>query len=123
MRPHWLLVAAWASGAGNHPAGIASLNDIAVRTIPNLAPFGLVVIGVASRLAHGATAALASAVFSVSCAGGSGWLGGGDVKLLAACAGWCRRFICRSSCCSHGGRRRHLACLSRPELGGSGLAR
>ena len=84
--------------------GIASLNDIAVRTIPNLAPFGLVVIGVAARLAEGnATAALVASV-AVFVLGGLcwrfGWLGGGDVKLLAACAWLVSPVWCRSSCCS-----------------------
>ena len=70
--------------------GIASLNDIAVRTIPDLAPFGLVVIGVAIRLAdHNAIFALAASaavfLFGALC-WRFGWLGGGDVKLLAACA-------------------------------------
>lgn len=70
--------------------GIASLNDIAVRTIPDLAPLGLVVIGVVVRFADGnAGAALAASVavflFGTLC-WRFGWLGGGDVKLLAACA-------------------------------------
>jgi prepilin peptidase CpaA len=70
--------------------GIASLNDIAVRTIPNMASFGLVVIGVALRLAdHNAIFALAASalVFLLGAlCWRFGWLGGGDVKLLAACA-------------------------------------
>jgi prepilin peptidase CpaA len=70
--------------------GITSLNDIAVRTIPNLASFGLVVIGVAIRLAdHNAIFALAASavVFLLGAVCWRfGWLGGGDVKLLAACA-------------------------------------
>ena len=70
--------------------GIASLNDIAVRTIPDLAPLGLVVIGVAVRLADGSAAIALAASAAVFVFGAVcwrfGWLGGGDVKLLAACA-------------------------------------
>jgi prepilin peptidase CpaA len=70
--------------------GIASLNDIAVRTIPDLAPLGLVVIGVALRVMDGTAAAALAASAAVSLLGALcwrfGWLGGGDVKLLAACA-------------------------------------
>jgi prepilin peptidase CpaA len=70
--------------------GIASLNDIATRTIPDLVPLGLAAIGIAIRLAdHTAVAALAASA-SVLVLGALcwrfGWLGGGDVKLIAACA-------------------------------------
>ena len=56
--------------------GIASLNDIAVRTIPNLASFGLVVIGVAAPPRATATRSPRSLLpwrssCSVRCAGGS----------------------------------------------------
>lgn len=68
--------------------GIASLNDIATRTIPDRASLGLVLIGAALRLADGsALAALAASVVIFLLAGACwrfGWLGGGDVKLLAA---------------------------------------
>jgi prepilin peptidase CpaA len=70
--------------------GIASLNDIAVRTIPDLAPLGLIAIGVAIRLADGSAATALAASAAVFLFGAfcwrAGWLGGGDVKLLAACA-------------------------------------
>jgi prepilin peptidase CpaA len=70
--------------------GIASLHDIATRTIPNLVPLGLVVIGVAVRLADGTALAALAASAAVFLLGALcwrfGWLGGGDVKLLAACA-------------------------------------
>ena len=70
--------------------GIASLNDVAVRTIPDLAPLGLVAIGVAVRLADGSAATAFAASTAVFVFGALcwrfGWLGGGDVKLLAACA-------------------------------------
>jgi prepilin peptidase CpaA len=70
--------------------GIVSLCDIAVRTIPDLASFALGVIGIAARLADGnAPMALAAstAVFVLAAlCWRLGWLGGGDVKLLAASA-------------------------------------
>jgi prepilin peptidase CpaA len=70
--------------------GIASLNDIATRTIPDLAPLGLTVIGVMLRVVDGTTAAALAASAAVLLVGALcwrfGWLGGGDVKLLAACA-------------------------------------
>jgi prepilin peptidase CpaA len=70
--------------------GIASLNDIAVRTIPDLASLGLIAIGIAIRLADGSAptalvASIAVFLFGAFC-WRFGWLGGGDVKLLAACA-------------------------------------
>jgi prepilin peptidase CpaA len=69
---------------------IASLNDIAVRSIPDLVPIGLVVLGILVRLADGNAVAGCVASIGVFLAAGLcwrfGWLGGGDVKLLAACA-------------------------------------
>jgi prepilin peptidase CpaA len=70
--------------------GIASLNDIAARTIPDLSWLGLLAIGVAARVVdHNAAAALAASA-AVFLFGALCWrfgaLGGGDVKLLAACA-------------------------------------
>jgi prepilin peptidase CpaA len=77
--------------------GFASLRDIATRTIPDLIPAGLRVLGVAARLAdHTALAALAAsaAVFALGAlCWRFGWVGGGDVKLLAACA-WLASPIC-----------------------------
>ena len=69
---------------------VASLNDIATRSIPDFTALGLVIIGIAARLAdHSAVAALTGSA-SVFILGALcwrfGWLGGGDVKLLAACA-------------------------------------
>ena len=69
--------------------GVASLNDIATRSIPDFASLGLAMIGAAARLAdHSAVAALAGSA-SVFILGALcwrfGWLGGGDVKLLTAC--------------------------------------
>lgn len=70
--------------------GIAALNDVATRTIPDFAPLGLVLIGVGMRTvsADVPTALGASAaVFVLGAANWRlGWIGGGDVKLLAACA-------------------------------------
>jgi prepilin peptidase CpaA len=69
---------------------VASLNDIATRTMPDLPSIVLVVIGIAARLADGnAATALAASVGVFLLCGlcwRFGWLGGGDVKLLAACA-------------------------------------
>ncbi len=75
------------AGAGALLAG-AALHDIALRTIPNAASIGLVVVGFAMRLQDGwiipsllaAAAVFVAAVFCWR----RGWLGGGDVKLLAA---------------------------------------
>ena len=70
--------------------GLASLNDIATRTIPDLVPLALMVIGVATHLVHGtATTAIAAGAAVLLVCGlcwRCGWIGGGDVKLLAACA-------------------------------------
>lgn len=69
---------------------VASLNDIAVRTIPDLASLGVAAIGIFSRLADGNAPAALAASAAVLALGALcwrlGWLGGGDVKLLAACA-------------------------------------
>jgi prepilin peptidase CpaA len=69
---------------------IASLGDIASRTIPDLAPVGLLVIGAALRLADYSVASAFVASMAILAAGALcwrfGWLGGGDVKLLAASA-------------------------------------
>jgi prepilin peptidase CpaA len=83
LQPYLLVIAAVL-------LGIASLNDIATRTIPDLAPLGLLVIGVALRLTDGTAAAALFTSAAVLLLGALcwrfGWLGGGDVKLLAACA-------------------------------------
>jgi prepilin peptidase CpaA len=70
--------------------GIASLKDIAVRTIPDAVSLGLLAIGVAIRVADGnelSALVASSAVFVVTALSWRcGWLGGGDVKLVTACA-------------------------------------
>jgi prepilin peptidase CpaA len=70
--------------------GVASLNDIAVRAIPDVASIGLVLLGVAVRLVDGNAIAALVASAAILLLGAVcwrfGWLGGGDVKLLAACA-------------------------------------
>lgn len=70
--------------------GIASLKDIAVRTIPDAVSLGLLTIGVAIRVADGdelSALVASSAVFVVTAlCWRCGWLGGGDVKLVTACA-------------------------------------
>jgi prepilin peptidase CpaA len=69
---------------------IASLNDIAVRTIPDIASFGILIIGVSLRLIDGTLfpgIAVSAAVFALGAlCWRCGWLSGGDAKLLAACA-------------------------------------
>jgi len=75
------------AGAGLLLAG-AALHDVALRTIPNAASIGLIVVGVALRLQYGGigwSVLLAALVFAgaVFC-WRRGWFGGGDVKLLAA---------------------------------------
>jgi prepilin peptidase CpaA len=70
--------------------GFASLHDIATRTIPDVASAGLLVLGIAARLAdHAAIAALVTSI-AVLVLGAVcwrfGWVGGGDVKLLTAAA-------------------------------------
>ena len=68
----------------------ASLNDVAVRTIPDPISLGVAAIGIALRLIDGTVVpafGTAAVVFAL-CAlcWRCGWLGGGDAKLLAACA-------------------------------------
>jgi prepilin peptidase CpaA len=68
----------------------AALHDIAARTIPNGIPVALVTLGVALRLHAGSLPqALLAAALLTTAAGLCwlrGWLGGGDLKLLAALA-------------------------------------
>lgn len=75
------------------PLTVAALTDIATRTIPDRCAVALGVIGLGLQAwGAGAVAALASAgagacVFALAfLAWRRGWLGGGDVKLLAAAA-------------------------------------
>jgi prepilin peptidase CpaA len=69
---------------------VAALHDIAFRTIPNAVPLLLAGTGIALRLHdhHLLGAILAGAiVFALAAlAWQRGWMGGGDVKLLAAAA-------------------------------------
>jgi prepilin peptidase CpaA len=69
---------------------MASLNDIALRLLPNWTTLGVATIGITLRLMEGNALtgfAAASALFAVSwLCWLRGWMGGGDVKLLAACA-------------------------------------
>jgi len=68
--------------------GFAALKDIAVRIIPDIVPFGVLAVGLILRSSGGdlVPAAIASAAtFLVAgLCWRYGWLGGGDVKLLAA---------------------------------------
>lgn len=67
----------------------AVLNDIAFRTVPNWMPATLLVLGIGIRtLTGGLAPGLLACVLILLGAGfcwRRGWLGGGDVKLLAAC--------------------------------------
>jgi len=82
--PDWLLLLC---GAG---LLYAALHDIAARTIPNTVPVTLGLCGVALRLlGHSLLPGLACAagIFALAAfCWRRGWLGGGDVKLLAAVA-------------------------------------
>jgi prepilin peptidase CpaA len=67
----------------------AVLNDVAFRTIPNWMSATLLVLGIGIRMQGGGLApGLLTCVLILFGAGfcwRRGWLGGGDVKLLAAC--------------------------------------
>ena len=67
-----------------------SARDIAVRSIPDCTSLGLATIGVALRLLQGTfvigTAAAVTVFVLAALCWRCGWLGGGDVKLLAACS-------------------------------------
>lgn len=67
----------------------AVLNDIAFRTVPNWMSAVLLVLGIGIRVQDGGLAlGLLACVLILLGAGfcwRRGWLGGGDVKLLAAC--------------------------------------
>ncbi len=68
----------------------AALHDVAARTIPNWTSVALALIGLSLRWADGQV--LASLLIAITVFAGAtfcwlrGWLGGGDVKLLAAAA-------------------------------------
>jgi prepilin peptidase CpaA len=68
----------------------ASLNDIALRLLPNWTTLGVASIGVLLRVLDGTLLTGLGAATAVSAAAWfcwrRGWMGGGDVKLLAACA-------------------------------------
>ena len=68
----------------------ATLNDVAVRTIPDLVSLGILAIGIVFRLIDGTLLpglAAAAAIFVLGAVcWRRGWLGGGDTKLLTACA-------------------------------------
>ncbi len=69
---------------------VAALRDITLRTIPNAACAGLVLIGVMLRLQDGWI--IQGVLLALLVFGGAvfcwrrGWMGGGDVKLLGAAA-------------------------------------
>ncbi len=68
----------------------ASMHDLAARTVPNGIALALALLGLAARSLDGhligaVLAALATFIIGALC-WRRGWLGGGDVKLLAAAA-------------------------------------
>lgn len=69
---------------------LVSFRDVASRTLPDWCAASLAAIGLTMRVADGtwpASLAAASAVFALMAfCWHRGWVGGGDVKLLAACA-------------------------------------
>ena len=74
------------------PSAPAALHDIAARTVPNWMAGLLTLLGVASQLLHfpqysGFLASLIVFLAAAIC-WRRGWLGGGDVKLLAAAHRW-----------------------------------
>ncbi len=68
----------------------AALHDVAARTIPNTASIVLALLGIATHVADGTilfSLLIGAIVFTVSLfCWMRGWMGGGDVKLLAAAA-------------------------------------
>ena len=68
----------------------AALHDVAVRTVPNVIPGLLLLIGLVWRLCDHSLlfglAACASVFIATAIFWRRGWMGGGDVKLYAACA-------------------------------------
>lgn len=69
---------------------LASTHDVATRTIPDFVPLGLLAVGIIGRLVdHDIIAALIASIslfFLSALCWRFGWLGGGDAKLLTACA-------------------------------------
>ena len=69
---------------------VTALHDVAVRTIPNAASAVIVLIGIAMRIQDGwilVSLLIAIAVFAAAIlCWQRGWMGGGDVKFLAATA-------------------------------------
>ena len=67
----------------------ALLNDVAFRTVPNWMPATLLALGFGIRMLDGGLAsgllACVLILFSAGFCWWRGWMGGGDVKLLAAC--------------------------------------
>ncbi len=85
------IVLLWALlGAGTVLPAIAAFNDLALRLLPNWTSLGVLATGVAFRLLHGDLPlglAAGTGVFLVTLfCWKRGWMGGGDVKLLAACS-------------------------------------
>jgi prepilin peptidase CpaA len=86
----YMLVLSILLGTGAVMLLTASLSDLALRLLPNWTSAGTALIGIALRLLDGTIFTALAAAFAVFCAAyfcwRRGWIGGGDVKLLAACA-------------------------------------
>ena len=72
---------------------IAAVTDVRTRRIPNVVPALVAAVGLGFAVPHGIVAVLIAFALMLgtmvvgTLAFGQGWLGGGDVKLLAAVAG------------------------------------
>src|SRR5262249_9758879 len=75
--------------------GIAAVWDLRSRRLPNVIVLGLLLLGLILRAVAGGPAAMGAGALG-ALAGGAAlllplamhWVGGGDVKLLAACGMW-----------------------------------
>src|SRR5437867_7514856 len=75
--------------------GLAVRADVRTRRIPNLLTGPAVLLGLIAHLTFSGTAGLSSAALGMAAAGGlllpgwlMGWMGAGDVKLMAAVGAW-----------------------------------
>src|SRR5919198_3378786 len=85
----------WAAAPILVVTGLAVRADVRTRRIPNLLTGPAVLLGLVAHLAMGGTAGLSSSALGMAAAGGlllpgwlMGWMGAGDVKLMAAVGAW-----------------------------------